>query len=79
MRILLFYELLLNFHSLCPQLSCRDCFAGGSSPCAILEIDCDKIDFTPIFEMAADLFTYLGVACMCYQTAEHEVPNNFSY
>ena len=31
-----------------------------------LGIDRLKIDFRPIFGMAAELFTYLGIACTCY-------------
>jgi hypothetical protein len=39
-----------------------------------LGIDRNTINFTPIFNMAAELFTHLGIACtLYYQSAECEI------
>jgi hypothetical protein len=48
------------------QLKLTDFSSPNQSELTLLEgVDKENINFSPIFELAVELFTHLGVVCMC--------------
>ena len=77
--VLLTNHLTSNFLSVCSLRHHVPMSADETVSMLFKGINSLTIDFQPIFNMAAELFTHLGIACTCYlQLAECKVCDNHS-